>query len=284
MNYKLISFLILLTFLFSCSERKVPEVHSTDNQKINYAVKGSGDLTLVFIHGWSCDKSYWDAQMNYFSDDYQCIVIDLAGHGQSEATRTDYTMDLFADDVASVINSIETEEIVLVGHSMGGVIAAKASNKINNKVLAIVGVDNFQEPDAISDPIKIETFLKNMKSNFKSFSRKFVYSMFGKKSDERVKKFIMDDISSSNVSIAISTLRNAWSANEAKALDDSNLPLYCINSDMFKVHESSVRKYTSYYKLSLIKGYGHFLMKETPNLFNAELRKVLEDIENKLGN
>ena len=59
---------------------------SSDGVDIHYEVYGKGEPTLVFIHGWSCDRSYWRAQVEYFAKQYQVITIDLAGHGESETT------------------------------------------------------------------------------------------------------------------------------------------------------------------------------------------------------
>ena len=54
---------------------------SSDGVDIHYEVHGEGEPALVFIHGWSCDRSYWRAQVEYFAKQYQVITIDLAGHG-----------------------------------------------------------------------------------------------------------------------------------------------------------------------------------------------------------
>ena len=55
--------------------------NSKDGVSISYQVTGKGLPALVFVHGWCCDKSYWDPQVRYFAADHQVITVDLAGHG-----------------------------------------------------------------------------------------------------------------------------------------------------------------------------------------------------------
>ena len=88
-------------------------VLSADSVMIYYEAHGQGDPALVFVHGWSCDRSYWSRQVESFKDKYLVVTIDLAGHGQSGTNRTEWTMERFGDDVAAVVNKFGLEEVVL---------------------------------------------------------------------------------------------------------------------------------------------------------------------------
>ena len=61
---------------------------SADGIAVRYEVRGRGAPALVFVHGWSCDRRYWNAQMDYFADRHQVVAVDLAGHGESGLGRT----------------------------------------------------------------------------------------------------------------------------------------------------------------------------------------------------
>ena len=121
-------------------ERSVP---SADRVAIRYRVLGKGEPALIFIHGWSCDSTYWDAQLDDFSKHYTVVTLDLAGHGDSGTARADWSMDAFGDDVVSVVQQIPNRELVLVGHSMGGTVALEAARRLKGRVIGIVGVDTF---------------------------------------------------------------------------------------------------------------------------------------------
>ena len=47
---------------------------------------GQGTPALVFVHGWSCDRSYWAGQLEAFSRDFTVVAPDLGGHGESDST------------------------------------------------------------------------------------------------------------------------------------------------------------------------------------------------------
>lgn len=83
----LLSALFFVFNLYNCSELPLSKVESSDGVEIAFEAKGSGDIALVFIHGWSCDKSYWRNQINELSKSYKIVTIDLAGHGESGLNR-----------------------------------------------------------------------------------------------------------------------------------------------------------------------------------------------------
>jgi len=95
-----------------------------DGVQIHYESGGNGSPALVFIHGLNCDRSYWSAQLPVFATTNHMVAIDLAGHGDSGVNRENWAMTNFGADAAAVAHALQLEDIVLVGHSMGGQIAA----------------------------------------------------------------------------------------------------------------------------------------------------------------
>lgn len=76
---------------------------SSDGTRIAYRATGAGDTALVFIHGWTCDQGYWDAQVPAFAGDHRVVTLDLAGHGASDTTRKTWSIAAFGEDVAAVV-------------------------------------------------------------------------------------------------------------------------------------------------------------------------------------
>lgn len=63
-----------------------------DGVEIAYTVHRIADPTLVLVHGWMCDQSYWQQQVPVLSKEYGVVTIDLAGHGKSGSDRQDWTI------------------------------------------------------------------------------------------------------------------------------------------------------------------------------------------------
>ena len=94
-----------------------------DNVAFAYEDVGSGSQPFLFVHGWTCNHNFFAPQIEYFSRFHRVIAVDLCGHGASDAPQRQYTVPEFADDLAWLCGELGVERAVLVGHSMGGVIA-----------------------------------------------------------------------------------------------------------------------------------------------------------------
>src|SRR5690606_14955024 len=95
-----------------------------DGTKLCFEVSGGDGPTLVFIHGWCCDRSYFAPQAKYFAGrGYRSVSVDLRGHGQSSAPDQAYPMQVFADDVAWLCDQLGLSPAFFIGHSMGGIVA-----------------------------------------------------------------------------------------------------------------------------------------------------------------
>lgn len=91
--------------------------------QLNVLEQGSGTLTLVFLHYFGGSALEWQPVMNYLSDTYRCLAIDLRGCGDSDAPKTGYSVDDMADDIAGLLTGLAIRDFVLVGHSMSGKVA-----------------------------------------------------------------------------------------------------------------------------------------------------------------
>ena len=113
---------------------------SPDDVHIEYHVYGRGEPAVMLIHGWACDESYWNAQIEALEPRYTVVALNLAGHGASGRNRTDWSIANYAQDVAAVARQIPNSQLVLVGHSMGADVALAATPLIGSRVIGIVAV------------------------------------------------------------------------------------------------------------------------------------------------
>ena len=91
-----------------------------DGTQIYYKDWGTGPV-VVFSHGWPLNSDAWEDQMMFLANNgYRCIAHDRRGHGRSSQPWSGNNYDTFADDLATLLNTLNIKKAMLVGHSMGG--------------------------------------------------------------------------------------------------------------------------------------------------------------------
>jgi pimeloyl-ACP methyl ester carboxylesterase len=253
-------------------------VLSKDRVEIAYTVEGKGEPSLVFVHGWSCDKSYWSNQVKAFSPKYKVVTIDLAGHGESGLERSDYTLQSFSEDVAAVVNKLGLKKIILIGHSMGGPVIIEAAIRLKGKVIGLVGADTFQNLGETFPEDQMQQFLKPFKENFVETTKGFVKTMFPPTADSILVKKVADDMSSAPPQIAVSAMENMFKDNAISALKELDAPIISINCDLYPVKVEENRKQVKSFEVKMMNGVGHFVMLEDPAKFNQLLQESIDEL------
>lgn len=248
---------------------------SADGIPISFETTASRDRALVFVHGWSCDRTYWRQQVGAFADEYQVVAIDLAGHGGSGAGRTSWSMPAFGEDVIAVVGALELTDLVLIGHSMGGDVVVEAALALDDRVRAIVWVDVYNRLTEPRTPEQVDASLEPFQADFTATTRSFVEGMFPATARTSLVEEIAEDMSSAPPSIALDALRHAWANERAvmAALLRFAAPVVAINSDHEPTDAVSLGEYGV--ETVIASGVGHFLMLEDPDQFNRLLAHVL---------
>jgi pimeloyl-ACP methyl ester carboxylesterase len=108
-----------------------------------FATEVGTGKNVMLLHGWTCDSHDWSWQLPLFESKYRVFAADLRGHGRSEVVPSGaYTpADYVADIEALISTKYPGQKFVIVGHSMGGQIAARLAAKRPDLVSAVVSVD-----------------------------------------------------------------------------------------------------------------------------------------------
>jgi len=91
----------------------------------DHVIEGDGEITIFLLHGGYGSKAYWRNEMTYLiSKGYRVVAWDAPGYGQSELPKN-YSIELLARECVRLIEHVGSERNVIIGHSMGGLIAPK---------------------------------------------------------------------------------------------------------------------------------------------------------------
>jgi 3-oxoadipate enol-lactonase len=103
---------------------------------LSYEEYGSG-VPAVFLHGFPFDHSIWEPVVPLLKDQARLILPDLRGFGRSPVTEDVYTMRLLAEDIVHLMDRLEIEKAVLVGHSMGGYVSLAFAHAYPHRLLGL---------------------------------------------------------------------------------------------------------------------------------------------------
>jgi len=289
MNLSLKIFLLsmsIILLIVGCAKQEkelaiiIDSAISADGNAIHYQVQGQGKPALIFIHCWCCDRSYWDAQLPYFAQKYKVVAIDLAGHGESGLDRKEWTMGAFGEDVVAVVNKLNFDQVVLVGHSMGGFVILEATRRMPQLVIGLVGVDTLQNFEDKHTQEQIDDWFAPLRSNFVEATRSFVRTMFMPNSNPALVEKIVNDMSSAPQEVGLSALEGNvdFQNNEImRVLQEVQAPITCINSDMYPTNVENNQRYVPSFQVKIMSGVGHFNMMEDPETFNRLLEETVQE-------
>ena len=273
-----LSFTFLLIGCVQDSDSISPDssiTSSADGNSIFYRVHGKGEPAILFVHCWTCNHTFWEDQVEYFSNNHQVIVPDLTGHGMSSQDREQYSMAAFAADVATVAKAVATRQIILVGHSMGAPVVLEAADLLGDLVIGLVAVDTFHTPFQYpSSREKINSIVDGFRSNFRTSQEQYVRSLFAAHINKNLVDSIVARMSAVDEKIALSALYEIFDWHLTKG-DES---LWRYTGKLRHINSSALGAVKpAHDAVIIIPDTGHFVAQERPAEFNQALEQIVKD-------
>lgn len=276
-----VAILSLLPFMSACSKSDDHIAVSADGVRIAYADLGKGSPAIVFVHGWTNNKSIWDRQMSHFSGKYRAVAVDLAGSGGSSDNRGQWTMAAFAEDVVAVIRKLGLKKAVLVGFSMGAPVILETAKRVPERLVGLVIVDDLQDIERKYPPEVVAQYEAAMLDVVRNPTlEKLVTFGFFKKDPEASFQKVLAMLKGGSTTGWEASFRDIFRwVNEdcLGSVQGLRVPVVSINSDIEPTNVEAFRKYVPAYKARIITGVGHVLMWDAPEEFNRLLEESIQD-------
>ena len=253
-----------------------------DGAKVHYTEYGSGENALVFVHGWSCDETFWAGQ-TALGAKLHVITLDLPGHGQSDKPQIPYTMDLYVRAIDAVLRDAKVKAAVLVGHSNGTPVIWQFYRKFPEKTRALVIVDGGLRPRA--DRATMEKFLAPLRgANYEENVGKFIDSMTSSIADTALREKIRTTMLRTPQYVGVSEFEATLDPELWKP-DKITVPVLMLLAKQpawNAEYEQFARGIVPTLDYQVWDGVSHFLMMEKPEEFNRAVVAFLE--KHKLAN
>jgi len=281
---KLLSLVLgLVTLLAACAARPVKNpyafrdgtVASADGVSIRYRAGGTGTTALVFVHGWLGNASWWEPVMRSFASRQRVVALDLAGHGRS-GTRTEWSVEHFADDVCAVVEELELERVVLLGHSMSGAIVVEAARRLGPRARLVVPVDTLNDLEWNLPPEVWAEFFAGLRADFPNAVEGFARSMlFRPDSRPEVVARVVAEARAAEPTRAVAILEASRAYDLQAGVRALTIPIHALNTDLNPTNLATNRKYAARFEVTVLPGLGHWPMLEDPAAFSAALARIL---------
>ncbi len=285
-NTKWILFLAGCFCLFSVSAQHNNQLSSapvskfitlSDGQKLNYAEQGEkGSPTFLFLHGLTDSWHSFDEVMKRVPATYHVIALTQRGHGLSDKPASGYSISNFAADAASVVRSLNAGPVIVVGHSMGGMVAQQFAQQYPELTRALVIVSSFSTLQGRKDISEFQESVNGLKDPIdRVFIEEFQRSTILQPFDSAYFNLLCNESQRVPASVWKATLDALVNADIDKNLHLIQAPAlicwgekdgYCLKED-----QELMRKKINKSSLKVYENTGHAIHWEKPAEFTRDL-------------
>ncbi len=240
---------------------------------------------LIFVHGFSCSHEDWQPQIEEFKSTHEVVACDLRGHGKTPGLPFECSIEHYGGDVAALLQLLELERCILIGHSMGCRVVLEAARLAPERVAGLVLVDGSRL--AAGDREAAERSAKEAieKAGFPAFSARLFEQMFLERS--ALSEAILARVAArpADIGAALWARMAGWDAAEMDgALAAVRCPMLVIQSTTrdpktlrrapLRAGESSpwldlLKERIKDLKIEVLPATGHFAQLEAPERVNA---------------
>ena len=133
--------------------------------ELNYKQYNDEGLPVIFLHGFPLDHSIWGPVIPLLKNHARLILPDLRGHGKSPVPEGPYTMSIMAADVLALMDKLEIDRAVLVGHSMGGYVCLAFAHEYPDRLSGLGLIATHARADTEQNMEDRKETIKDVKTN-----------------------------------------------------------------------------------------------------------------------
>lgn len=238
--------------------------------------RGVGGLPVLFAHSFAGDLSHWTPALDHLKAQRRAVAFDFSGHGRSPGAIGRYSYDELVKDIAEVVSAQQLESFVIVGHSMGAVVAAEYAASQPSRVKALVLVDPPPAPGAIPAD-QIRQIHDSLDRDPYAVVEQFWKQQMFIDTREEVKQRLLAGLRKLPRNAVSELTKEAFAVDASRALRRYAGPRFSIvtprNDAPLSLHHAVPRV-----SHVVVKGTGHWIHLDKPEEFNKTLAGLLKQL------
>jgi pimeloyl-ACP methyl ester carboxylesterase len=250
------------------------------NIKIHYKSFGVGHSAVVFVHGWAGDLSVWTRQVEPLDGRVRLLLLDLPGHGRSDAPNVHYTMDLFAGAIDAVMQAAQIDRALLVGHSMGTSVIRQFYRRYPAKTIGLVAVDGALERPGLDSAALEKQTQPFAGPGYRDALERMTAPMFPAERDTAIRRHVIQVARATPQHVVLGAMRAMFDP-AIWAEDGIGVPLLVVVSKKTAwppTYRAFLKTISTDLRFEELDGVNHFLMLERPDLFNPVLVEFIASL------
>lgn len=246
-----------------------------------YEESGAGDPPLLLIHGWGTNRGVFGPLLRATCATHRVVAVDLRGHGESDAPLQDPSVEAYADDVAWLAAALGLDRPVLVGHSMGGLVALELASRLDVRGLVLLE-SPVAAPPAMAAALqpaidRLET------AAYQATASAMLDMMLGPHFDATGRTRMLADIRSLPQQVLARSLRASLAYDSQAAAARVRCPVLYVGTSIPYADIPRFQELCPQLVTDHLPGCGHYFPLEAPGPLNAMITRFLAGLAASAG-
>ena len=248
---------------------------SRDGVELGYDDEGRGDPPLLLVHGWGTDRTVMKRLYHDARSAHRVVAVDLRGFGQSHAPEQAYAIEGYADDLAFLVARVGLVRPVVIGHSMGGIIAldlaARHADRISGAVLL--------EAMVVAEPLLagLRPILEGVRTRtYRDVVARLMTELAGPHLDSADRARLVSLATSCAQHVLVSALEGILAFDSTRAAAHAKCPVLYVGTRATYADVARFRELCPQLVTGQLVGCGHYFPLEVPEQLSPMIARFLQ--------
>lgn len=241
-----------------------------------YRLEGTGEENYVFVHNAGGNHQLMKETISHFSAKGRSLSLDLRGHGQSEAPKTEYTLETYAQDIFALCQNCNMEKIVFIGLNFGGNVGVALNKLYPNLISRLILI----EPPMLMEPWivqSVEEHIHDLKDESTVNYATDLVSAVITRASQHAREIAIKAFQTTPRHVQISTYENLLKWDQAYRNESvkSDVPTLYVQTSKPFCREESLHGHFSQLHTGRVIGSGPWASLEVPDQLNLMIERFL---------